>query len=235
MAQMPRFSDLQLSVMKEDFEKTREFALALIEADIPKEQKQQAQYYFGLSELRLGQFNSAEKIFKELIKEKLTDELYDKASLGLFDTLYLDGQYEKAHKAIKKLHKKRPMSEFLSLIYLKEARVNLKLTQWQQARELLKKIVEHFPNSIEFHTAKQLLEEKQFFAVQVGSFLEVERAKSLAEELKAQGEYAYVLETESIDGKKFYRVRVGQSSILAEAQELEKKLSESGYPTLIYP
>ena len=83
--------------------------------------------------------------------------------------------------------------------------------------------------------AKQLLEEKQYFAVQVGSFLDKSRAMALIDYLKNNEQYSYVVETSSPEGQKYYRVRVGQMSSLKDAEELKKRLDKLGYSTLIYP
>ena len=82
---------------------------------------------------------------------------------------------------------------------------------------------------------EQLILESQFFAVQVGSFLDRAIAEGMAGELQKKGEYAYIVETTSQDGKKFYRVRIGKFQQFDEAQKLEIKLSKLGYPTKIYP
>ena len=147
----------------------------------------------------------------------------------------MDGKYPGALKVAEELYAKSPHSEFLSLIYLKLARANLKLGRWQKAKEYLQKITNEFPQSLEAHTAKQLLEEKQYFAVQVGAFLDRGRAEKLVSELKEKGEYAYTVETIDREGKKFYRVRVGKLALLDDAQTLESKLAQLGYPTRIYP
>ena len=57
----------------------------------------------------------------------------------------------------------------------------------------------------------------------------------MVDQLKSKGQYAYVVETQSAQDNKFYRVRVGQMTSLSEAKDLEIKLSGQGYPTLIYP
>jgi hypothetical protein len=44
-----------------------------------------------------------------------------------------------------------------------------------------------------------------------------------------------MVETRSAEGRTFYRVRVGQMTSLKDAQELERRLADLGYPTLIYP
>ena len=107
--------------------------------------------------------------------------------------------------------------------------------RWEDANEYLNKIINEFPKSPEAPVAKQLLEEKQYFAVQVGSFLDKGRAITLIDDLKGSGQYAYVVETTASDGQKYYRVRVGQMSSLKDAEDLKKRLDKLGYPTLIYP
>ena len=107
--------------------------------------------------------------------------------------------------------------------------------RWEDAHKYLNKIITEFPKSPEAPVAKQLLEEKQYFAVQVGSFLERAKALSLIQDLKGNGQYAYVVETTAADGQTYYRVRVGQMSSLNDAEDLKRRLDKLGYPTLIYP
>ena len=103
------------------------------------------------------------------------------------------------------------------------------------AKEYLNKVINEFPQSPEAPIAKQLLEEKQYFSVQVGAFLDKGRAITLVHDLKVSGQDAYIVEIMATDGEKFYRVRVGQMSSLKDAEDLEKRLSKLGFPTLIYP
>jgi cell division septation protein DedD len=92
-----------------------------------------------------------------------------------------------------------------------------------------------FPDSLEAYTAKQLLEEKQFFTVQVGAFLDRDRALSLVDDLRLKGQYGYIVETQDKKGNTFYRVRIGEVASLDAAKKLKEKLSTLGYPALIYP
>lgn len=232
------FADLksiETAIIKGDFTTAQKLAKQLLETNLDKSNEHEARYYLGVSHLRLNEFEEAQMVFSRLIKDKLSPELRDKAYLGLFDSYYLNDHYKKAHTTIKRLFKLSPKSEFLSLIYLKMARSNLRLARWQEARQFLKKIINGFPNSLEYHIAKQLLKEKQYFAVQVGAFLERKRAEQLASELKRKKEYAYIVETMDQQNRKFYRVRVGQLAMLDEAQRLKLRLSKDGYPTQIYP
>jgi len=195
----------------------------------------EARYYLAVSELNLREFLSAENNFKIVIDAKPQKQLRDKCWLGLFDVYYLQGHYSKAYSIISMMIKKSPKSAYLSMAYLKAAKANLKLAQWSRASEYLNNITSHFPNSLEAHLAKQLLEEEQYFAVQIGAFVDQDRAQKLVEELKLKKEYAYVVETQDRNNDSFYRVRVGQLTKLDEAKRLQSKLSKEGYPTRIYP
>lgn len=227
--------DVETAVINQDYEQAKEIAIQLLSDESIKSQRNDIHYYLGLCNLRLGRYEQAREVFTELTKKKNGDNFRDKAYLGIFDTYYIDGQYEKALHSVNRLLKVSPKSEFLSLIYLKLARANLKLAHWYEARKYLEKITADFPDSMEVHVARQLLNEKQYFAVQVGAFMDRQRAEKLTNELQKKGEYAYVVETVDQQSRTFYRVRVGQLVLLERAEKLKLKLSKEGYPTQIYP
>lgn len=228
-------TDIETAIIQEDFEKAGTLTREFIDSKPTKRELDEALYYLGISQTRLGHYTQARSTFNLLVSGFPKPSLRDKAYLGYTDSLYLDGQYPGALKIAEELLTKSPHSEYLSLIYLKLARANLKLAQWDKAKDYLNKIITEFPQSLEAHTAKQLLEEKQYFAVQVGAFLDQARAEKIVSELSQKGEYAYIVETIDREGRKFYRVRVGQLAVLNEAQKLETKLSQLGYPTAIFP
>jgi len=227
--------DVETAIISQDYEKAKKIATQLLSDESISGEHSEIQYYLALCDLRLGRYRQAQEVFTELTKQKNDDNLRDKAYLGIFDTYYIGGQYAKALASINRLLKISPKSQFLSLIYLKFARANLKLAHWYEARGYLKKIISDFPDSMEVHVAKQLLNEKQYFAVQVGAFINRQRAEKLTDELQKKGEYAYVVETVDQKNRTFYRVRVGQLVLLQRAEKLKLKLSEEGYPTQIYP
>lgn len=227
--------DIETAIIKQDYKQAKEMASQSLSSELNDDDKNEVLYYSGLCDLRLGLYVEARETFTGLIKAKTDEMLRDKTYLGLFDSYYMDGEYEQALDTAKRLLDISPKSEFLSLVYLKFARANLRLAKWDKAREYLKKITVQFPESLETHIAKQLLNEKQYFAVQVGAFMDQKRAEKLTLELQKKGEYAYIVETVDQQGRKFFRVRVGQLVLLDEAQKLESKLSREGYPTQIYP
>ena len=228
-------SDIEAAVMEKDYEQARLLAQQFLKDNATAPERVNAEYYLGLSQLRLKQYTEARKAFQIVMQASTDQDLYDKAALGMVESLYMPGFYKDALKEGEALLRRSPQSQSKSLIYLKIARADLKLMRWQKAKDYLQKIITEFPQSLEAPIAQNLLEEKEYFTVQVGSFLDKERAIRLMEELKARDQYAYTVETASPDGKTFYRVRVGQMTSLGDAQALESDLTKLGYPTLIYP
>jgi len=222
-------------LLKKDYKKAKELSQELSQKGSSRSIKQNAEYYLGISYIKLGEYSKARSVLKVLVKDSLEKKLRDRAYLGIIDSLFFEEYYGEALEFSNKLLKLSPKSDYLSLIYLKLARINMKLSRWDTAKGHLRKIVKYFPGSPEVSAAKQFLEEEQFFAVQVGAFLDQGRASMLARELKRKGEYAYVVETVSQDGRKYYRVRAGKLGYLKDARRLKAKLSKLGYPTAIYP
>jgi len=227
--------DIEAAVMNKDYAKARDLASEIIKDSNNPAERGEAQYYYGLAQLRLGQYVDARSAFQSVMDTNPSQDIYDKSALSLIEGFYMEGLYTDALDTANQLLKKSPYSSFLSLIYFKIAGADLKLMRWEDANKYLNKIISEFPSSPEAPIAKQLLEEKQYFAVQVGSFLDKGRALTLIDDLKGSGQYAYVIETTSPDGQKYYRVRVGQMSSLNDAEDLKKRLDKLGYPTLIYP
>ncbi len=228
-------NDIETAVLEKDFLQAEDLSRRFIAGNPSKHDSDEAQYYLGLSLLWLGKHHQAHDIFTQLLSYRPEKKLRDKAHLGIIDAHYMDGKYEEAVLLSNQLLKLSPRSELESLIYLKLARANLKLSRWENAQKYLKRIIKEFPQSPESALAKQLLEEKQYFAVQVGAFLDRGKAEKLALDLKHKGEYAYIVETVDSSGRQFFRVRVGQLAVLDEANRLSHKLSSQGYPAEVYP
>ncbi len=230
-----KIADIETAIIEKKYAVAQQLAQELIDSRPNDAEADEAKYYLGLSLLYLNRHIQARQIFDELASHVSDEKLKDKVLIGIINSFYMAGDYQGALSQAQALSKQRKDSESLSLIYLKIARANLRLAKWKEAHTYLDEIVKNFPDSLEFHTAKQLLEEKQFYAVQVGAFLDSRRANALAEQLKNQNEYAYIIETVDKTGAKFYRVRVGKLTRLEDAEKLDQKLSQVGYPTRIYP
>lgn len=230
-----KMNDIETAIIEKDFKTAKNLAEEFVSQNPSSLDAAKAKYYLGLSELGLVQYESARTAFNQVLELNPSASLYDKAWLGIIDSFGMEEKFEDDLVQAERFLKERPHSEFLSVIYLKIGRANLKLSRWSKAEDYLKKLIHEFPKSFEAHTARQLLSEKRFFAIQVGSFLDRERAIALVEELNNKGEYGYLVETQDHEGRAFYRVRVGQLKTLDEAHDMRQRLSEQGYPTHIYP
>ena len=228
-------SDIEGAILNQDYSQAQHLAQKFLSQQPQESQYHEAQYYLGISYLWQKEYKKARDTFNDLLSHNASETIKIKSNLGVIDSYYMNGQYESALHNCLKLIKTASHSEFASLIYLKTARANLKLTHWGNARRYLKKIVNDYPQSLEAPIARQLLEEKQYFAVQLGAFLEQERAQNLVKDLNANGYYAYIVETVDPKDRLFYRVRIGKVTSLKEAQDLKETISKLGYPTRIYP
>ncbi len=228
-------TDVEAAFLTRDYTQAKKLAEDVLAAQPKNSEAQKAQYYIGLSQLRQAQYQEALESFNKIRNEKLGSQLRERLYLGLFDAYYLLEEYQEADAALQELLKEGAKPEAVSLVYFKLAKVNMKLAHWSQAMGYLEKIVRSFPNSLEVPAAKQLLEEKHYFAVQVGAFMERRLAEALVDELKQKEEYAYIIESLDSQNRKFYRVRVGQLAMLKEAQTLKVRLAKFGYPAQIYP
>ena len=230
-----QLNELESAVIKKDYPLAKSLAVTLLNQPQGLERADVVNYYLGVAHISLEEYEQAHAPLKKAIEITTDPQLHDKAYLALFDSYYLIGEYKEAAKIIEKLKKKSSDSQFLSLIYLKAARVNLKLANWDKAEGYLKKIIHGFPESLEYHTAQQLLEEKQYYTVQVGAFIDQPRAQQLVSQLQAVNEYAYIVETVDRENRTLYRVRVGQIARLQEAEQLSARIAQLGYPAQVYP
>ncbi len=235
-ASADKIDDIRFLVLKEDFVKARETSIEFLSRKENRDYYfEEPTYYVALSNLYLGDYDDALKGFKIVSRNSKSLDLRDQASIGEINAYYLKGHYNEALKKAKNLLRQRPDSNFLSTIYLKIARSNLKLAHWDSARKTLHRIVGEFPDSLEAFTAKQLLDEKKYFTVQIGAFLDQKRAEKLVRELRLKGQYGYIVETKNQNDQKFYRVRIGELISLDKAKRLKSELANIGYPTMIYP
>ncbi len=228
-------TDVEAAFLTRDYIQAQKLAEDVLAGQPKDSEAQKAQYYIGLSLLRQARYKEALEPLNKIKNEKLGAQLRERVYLGLFDAYYLSEEYQQADETLQELLKEGNKPEAVSLIYFKLAKVNMKLAHWGQATDYLEKIVRSFPNSLEVPAAKQLLDEKHYFAVQVGAFMERRLAEALVDELKQKEQYAYIIESLDSQSRKFYRVRVGQLAMLKDAQALKNRLAKFGYPAQIYP
>jgi rare lipoprotein A len=77
-----------------------------------------------------------------------------------------------------------------------------------------------------------LIEQIQRFTLQVGSFVDENNARKLADELRKSFENVYVTTVETLT-QKYHRVRVGQFENRESALNIAEKLSQMGFKVLV--
>lgn len=191
-------------------------------------------FLLGLSQMKEGKLDEARTSLGILIRNFPKSELVQRAHLALADTYFLEENFEVAVKIYSDILRNYPNSGLMSLVYFRLGQTNLKLGHWQEARRYLRKTKDKFPVSLVSGLAARLLEYEYFFTIQVGSFKDYKRAKSLTNELVAKDYDSYIIEIK-VDNDRFYRVKVGKLSSRKEAIQLKERLSRQGYPAIICP
>ncbi|MBF0483855.1 MAG: SPOR domain-containing protein [Candidatus Omnitrophica bacterium] len=228
--------DVEMAVLANDWKRVDQLIVEVKPNTKDTGQLIKLDYWQGLAAVQTKDYLKAQDIINNVLKNpKLDAHWRSKFYLVQIDALFLDERYEQAVKAAEEFVKLEGKSDFLSLGYLKLARAELKMGRWADARKHLNKIIVEFPVSLDAQAAAQLLTEKDYFSVQVGSFGDREKATQMLNTLKDDKENSYVIEASDKSGRKMYRVRVGRLASIAEAQNLRDKLSKKGYPTNIFP
>jgi len=217
-----------------DYSSTIQQCKGLIAQGASRNELSQGYLLLGLSQMKEGQLDAARMSLRILIRNFPKDELVQRAHLALGDTYFLEGDFQQALKIYSDILKYYPKSDIVSLVYFRSGQTNLKLGNWYNARRYLKKAKKEFPVSLVSDLASRLLEYEYFFTIQVGSFKDYARAKSLAHKLSTEGHNSYITQV-NLKGDMFYRVRIGKLSKRKEAVNLKNELSRQGYPTIIYP
>lgn len=192
-------------------------------------------YILGLSYLKDGNYLRASDIFEIIIREFKESRFLDEARLGLGDTYFLKGDYDKAQGYYTDLINTNPRTKLKAPLYYRLSEIALKKGDTQAAKEYLDKLKADFSFSPEIKSNKDLATLSDiYYAVQVGSFVSPTNARNLCDKLIAKGYDAYLEEAFGASAKT-YRVRVGRLKLRQEATQLESKLSSEGYPTKIVP
>ncbi|MDP2939722.1 MAG: tetratricopeptide repeat protein [Candidatus Omnitrophota bacterium] len=219
--------------LRSDYPSVIEEASRILSQDKTSPNLDKVYFYLGLSNMKLGNFAEARNDFNIILREFPNSKLKERVNLSIADLYFLEENYPEAKNYYDNLAKDTN-SNILSLIYYKLAQTNMKLGKWQLAKEYLEKLKNEFPLSFETSLAKNINVYDEFFTVQVGSFIDADKARNLSDEIKSAGLDSYIV-INQLQDKTFYRVRVGKFASLKEAKELEKSLTEKNYPTKIFP
>ncbi len=191
-------------------------------------------YILGLSYLKDGNYLRASDIFEIIISELKSSRYELDARLGLADTYFFRGDFQKAKKGYLDLSMDKQASRLKAALYYRLSECEAKLGNTNAAKDYLDRLKQEFPLNIESGLENCSLGPDFYYSVQVGSFLSKTNAENLARQLERKGYSAYIEEGTS-QGAAIYRVKSGKLATRQEAVELESRLSGDGYPTKVCP
>jgi len=195
-------------------------------------------HILALSYMKDGNYLRASDIFEIILKEFKQSRFRDEATLGLGDTFFLRGEYDKAKVYYQELININGRGKLVPSAYYRLSQCAFKQGNPAEGKEYLNKLKEGFPLNPELILNRDLCllpdTSDFYYTVQVGAFSSPENARRLVDRL-AQNSYPAYLEEVDSPGKPSYRVRVGKFKLRQEAAECNDKLTQEGYPTRIYP
>ena len=145
------------------------------------------------------------------------------------------GEDEKALKLYQKLLKEDPTKPMRVQVTFLLGKAQRRLGQWSQARASFESVLSQAPQSPPAQEARQILEGEDFyFTVQVGAFETKANALRLKAECERRGYPTQVSEA-FMQGRRLYRVRVGQFSQREEAEQEAQRLKGEGFPARVAP
>ncbi len=184
------------------------------------------QYRIGICDLKLGNYEQAEEEFKKVFSFK-ESTLLDDAQFALGETFYGAGNFAEAINAYQQLLEEYPQSPILHLVYFKLAMSHLKVGEEEKALEYFKKLRILYPLSFEAARANKIICQKQgAFSIQLGAFVNLDKAKNLLENFRKKGYSPYLLKKIQ-DQPWIYKVRIGNFETAAKAIIFAQRLPEN--------
>ncbi len=197
-------------------------------------------YLLALSYLKEENYLRASDIFEIIMKEFKGSKFNDEAGMGLGDTYLLRGDYLKAQGCYLEVIKNNPDTKLKAQLYYRVSEAGFKEGNSALGKEYLARLKDKFPLTLEIKQDQGISQVEKnnftfYYFVQVGYFVNPANANNLKTKLISSGYPAYIEESVVAGGQKTYRVGVGKLKSRQEAEALNKKLVEEGYPTKICP
>ncbi len=190
-------------------------------------------YLSGLNHLKLSDYTAARHDFEAILNHGSKNLLASQAAIKIADTYFLEHNFSQAKQLYQKLTTASVGKNFMPLLYLRLAQIAAKEGRWPDKRSYLGRLKEQYPASAEIKYAAILENYGDFFTIQVGAFSSLANAEAIRNDLRARYD-VYVVR--DIGGAiTVYRVRVGKFARRDEAERACARLSDDGYPAIVYP
>jgi tetratricopeptide (TPR) repeat protein len=178
-----------------------------------------------------GNYLRASDIFEIILKEFPDSPIKEEAKLGLGDSYFLSGDWDRAQGYYKELIETNPGTKLKALAFDRLSQVGFRRGDNAQGQEF--PLYSQSRPDVQAYALADTLG-NVYYTVQVGAFANEINAKNITQKLIQQGYPAYIEES-LIRGQKSYRVKVGKTSSYTQIQNLEERLSGDGYPTKVCP
>lgn len=194
---------------------------------------EEGRYIMGLSLLKLGNLQGARKNFSFVLDNYPNSKIRDAVLLGIADSYYLEGKFDKAEEYCIRLLKNFPGTGYASIACLRMGESQRKQGKWEKADSSFYKVVRDYPFSLEERVARAYLKKKtDFFSIQIGAFSKKGNAQKLSKLLRKKGYDGYIVKSYKKD-RLIYRVRVGKFGTRKRADDEAAKLKKEGFTVRI--
>lgn len=179
-------------------------------------------------------FAAARQRIERLQQARGSSEWRAALQLALADGYFLEGNWIAAQQAYQTATDMARRTPLYPLPMYGWARATLYVGERDRARALLTDVVRLAPWSFEAESAREILNDDVWLAIQVGAFHARGNAVKLLHELQRQDYPVYVQDV-AVGGRTHFRVRVGRLGSYADARRVQAELDRLGYPTRIVP
>jgi tetratricopeptide (TPR) repeat protein len=185
-------------------------------------------YLMGLAFLKLDKGEEARKNFEFALSNYPGSSLRQELLLGIADSYFLEGEFNKAEQAYNSIFKSYPASDYASIIYMKRGLAQRRQGKWVEAKGSFGRVIQEYPLSLEAGQARIFYEKSPFFTIQAGAFAKKENALRFAGSIKRKG-YNAAVGRENVGGRVLYKIKIGRFAKLSLAEEGLRRLEKDGF------
>jgi len=224
----------EVEVQKLYLNKEYSYCVQMCEEDIKNRGTDIFYWVKGLCQIKLGDYKGARRTFQVLLEKFADSSFEEEARLCIGDTYLYELRLDDAYKSYKEYLRESPSGDILPFLYMRLAKVCLKLGKWEEAVRYLTVIVNEYKDVPFCRQAEEILRKKEFFfTIQTGAFANKDNAYKFSQRLKAEGYPSYV--KRQINSGILYKVYVGRYNTRSAVEKVKSSLDRAGYPSIILP
>ena len=192
-----------------------------------------AEAFFHIGRLSVNYPDSQLYYYRLVIKNYPQSRYADIAYLEMAKNYICRDNYASALTLLLDLKNNYPETKIKDELLLWLGITYIAIDQKEDGFKTLKELISTYPKSVWSERAREVMANqqpqppKEYFAVQVGSYRNMDNARKYGDTLKAKGYDVNIVEA-LISGTTYYRVWLGSFPTKEEAREFAKKLESQG-------